>query len=182
MSYRDPAQLYSQAQSGVTGVAPVAGIGTAVASPTTASATMDSSVSDRVTQLTQQDSGLNRAAIGVGMRAANRRGLINSSIGTTAATGAVLDRAIPIASQEASQQATSNVSAAQLAAAERERLSSSITAATGNYSQAQSNTLNNENIPAATRAAIQQSNTDTLNATLAAIQRLYGTNLAWGTV
>lgn len=178
MAYLDPAQFASTAQT--TGVAPVAGIGTAAASPTASA--MDSSVSDRVTQLTQQDSAINRSAIGVGLRTANRRGLVNSSIGTQAATGAVLDRAIPIASQEASQQSQSNVSAAQLAAAERERLSASITAATGNYSQAQSNTLNNENIPAATRAAIQQSNTDTLNATLAAIQRLYGTNLAWGTV
>lgn len=173
MAYLDPNQF--------AGVAPI-GIGTSASIPTSAASKMDSSVSDRVTQLTQQDSSLNRAAMGVGMRVANRRGLINSSIGTTAATGAVLDRAIPIASQEASQQASSNATASQLAAAERERLSASITAATGNYSQAQSNTLNNENIPAATRAAIQQSNTDTLNATLAAIQRLYGTNLAWGTV
>lgn len=170
--------------SGITPYAPAAtGIGAsytnAGAPSPTAMPNVDTSVSDRVTALTSTDSALNRSAQGIGLRTANRRGLVNSSIAAGAATGAVLDRAIPIASQEAQQQYGAGINSANLAAAERERQAAALTTAAGNLQQAQAATLNNENIPAAARAAIQSSNTSTFNATIAALQKLYGTNLSW---
>lgn len=184
MAYLDPNQMAVAPQTGITPYAPAAtGIGASYTNAGATSATavpnVDTSVSDRVTALASTDSAMNRAAQGIGLRTANRRGLVNSSIAAGAATGAVLDRVTPIASQEAQQQYGAGINSANLAAAERERLAASVTTAAGNLQQAQSATLNNENIPAATRAALQSSNTAVFNAQIAALQKLYGTNLSW---
>lgn len=73
------------------------------AMPSIAPAQVDDSVANKVTALTKQDSPLMQAAATEGLKIANRRGLLNSSIAAGASTGAALDRALPIASQDASQ-------------------------------------------------------------------------------
>lgn len=73
------------------------------AMPSIAPSQVDDSVANKVTALTKQDSPLMQAAQTEGLKIANRRGLLNSSIAAGASTGAALDRALPIASQDASQ-------------------------------------------------------------------------------
>lgn len=73
------------------------------AMPSIAPGQVDDSVANKVTALTKQDSPLMQAAQTEGLKIANRRGLLNSSIAAGASTGAALDRALPIASQDASQ-------------------------------------------------------------------------------
>lgn len=147
----------------------------------------DDSVAPRVAAITASGSPLIRAAEGIGIRTANARGLVNSSIASGAATSAALSAATPIASQEAQQTYGKNVqsmqdktNAAQIAASDRQALAQQVGAASGDYSQGVANTLQNDKIPAGTRQAVQQSLLDTQNARLAAIQRLYGVDLAWG--
>lgn len=71
--------------------------------PSIAPSQVDDSVANKVTAITKQDSPLMQAAATEGLKIANRRGLLNSSIAAGASTGAALDRALPIASQDASQ-------------------------------------------------------------------------------
>lgn len=68
------------------------------------------SVSDKVNDLIAEDSPLMQRAATTGRQSANRRGLLNSSMAVQAAQAAVLDAATPIASQEAAQNAASNLS------------------------------------------------------------------------
>jgi hypothetical protein len=65
--------------------------------------TVDDSVANQVTALASKDSEINRMAQTEGLKAANRRGLLNSSMAVGASQDAVLANVIPIASQEAAQ-------------------------------------------------------------------------------
>lgn len=58
--------------------------------------------------LMKSDSRLMRAAEARGMQAANKRGLVNSSMAVGAAQDAVLDEVVPLASQEAQQRFENN--------------------------------------------------------------------------
>ncbi|WP_337846825.1 hypothetical protein [Sphingomonas sp.] len=129
----------------------------------------------------------------MGTRSANRRGLMNSSMGIGAAHNAVLGAATPIASQEAQQVATKNlafmegknqrdINTANLAAAERERQLAALTNLVTNSQSSIAGTLQNHEIPGATRAAVQQSINDQTAAAIAAMERLYGTRINWGTL
>ncbi len=71
--------------------------------PSIAPAQVDDFVANKVTEITKQDSPMMQAAATEGLKIANRRGLLNSSIAAGASQGAALDRALPIASQDASQ-------------------------------------------------------------------------------
>ncbi len=59
--------------------------------------------SARLEEITSQDSPLMRRAAQMGMLEAGRRGLDNSSFAAGAATGAMVDRATPLAQQESAQ-------------------------------------------------------------------------------
>jgi hypothetical protein len=63
----------------------------------------DTSVLSRVTKIAGQNSKLNEMARVEGLKASNRRGLLNSSMAVGASQDAVLRSALPIASQDASQ-------------------------------------------------------------------------------
>lgn len=63
----------------------------------------DTSVEKRLNELTSKDSDYMRQASTQGFQMANRRGLLNSSMAIGAAQAARLDRALPIAQQEAGQ-------------------------------------------------------------------------------
>jgi hypothetical protein len=71
----------------------------------------DDSVATRVSRLTGADSPLMQRAQGNAMKAANRRGLINSTMAARAGAAAAIDAATPIASQDAAQTAQKNLQA-----------------------------------------------------------------------
>lgn len=79
-------------------------------------ALQDTSVANRVAQLTGQDSPLMQQARTAGLQAANARGVANSSIAAGASENAAITAATPIAQQEASQAAASNQQRYNLAA------------------------------------------------------------------
>lgn len=71
--------------------------------PSIAPAQVNDSMADKVAELTSTDSKLNQMARTEGLKAANRRGLLNSSMAVDAAQDAVLRNVLPIASQDAAQ-------------------------------------------------------------------------------
>ena len=150
-------------------------------------------VASRVAKITAQDSPLMRQAYATGTRAANRRGLGNSSMGIGAAVSSTLSAATPIASQEAGQihaknlqymgdQTQKTINSDNLAAAERERQLAALVNLTTNSNNAIANTLQNHEIPGSARSAVQRSITDQQAAVIAAMERLYGTPIDWGSL
>jgi hypothetical protein len=81
------------------------------AMPSIAPGQVDDSVTNKVNTLTAQSSPLMQAAKTEGLKIANRRGLLNSSIAAGATQDAMLRHALPIASQEASQDHARNLQA-----------------------------------------------------------------------
>jgi hypothetical protein len=77
--------------------------GATEAMPSIAPAQVDDSVTNRVNAITSQSSPLMQAARTEGLKVANRRGLLNSSIAAGATQRAMLDAALPIAQQESAQ-------------------------------------------------------------------------------
>jgi len=164
---------------------------TATPTPTPTPATPASSPMDiaaRIAEITGKDSALMRQARTEGMKQANRRGLINSSIGIGAAQSEALKVASPIASQEAQDRAQRDINAsqiaaqrelttAQLASQERNNQADNFSTQMANYQQALSNTLANDKISSSARAAVQQSLRDQLNYGLAWMQKLYGVTI-----
>jgi hypothetical protein len=73
--------------------------------------TVDDSVANNVTKLASKDSALNQMARTEGLKMANRRGLLNSSMAVGEAQDAVLKNVLPIASQDAAQAAAKNAAA-----------------------------------------------------------------------
>jgi hypothetical protein len=154
--------------------------------------TEDDSVASRVASLTAQDSPLMKQATGLGVRTANRRGLINSSISAGAARASQLSAAVPIASQDASQIASKNLARIQgdygltanrltLESNEREGAAGRISQAFSDYNQTMGNLAGNTKIKAKDRAAMQASTRDVLTTQLAMFKNLYpGANLDWG--
>jgi len=73
--------------------------------------TEDPSMANAVTKLAAKDSAINRMAATEGLKAANRRGLLNSSMAVTAAQDSVLKNIMPIAQQDAQAAAARNAAA-----------------------------------------------------------------------
>ncbi len=150
----------------------------------------DASVSDRLTKLTSTDSAFMRQATASGERAANRRGVLNSSIGIGAGISAALGAAAPIASQEAQQAHSGNMAAmqdklsrdtttAQIAAQDRANYASQMVNAGGNYNSAIANTLTNDKIPSATRNAAQADIAKQYRAQQESLAKIYNVPLTW---
>lgn len=81
--------------------------------PSVAPAQVDDSVANKVAALTKQDSPLMQAAATEGLKIANRRGLMNSSLAAGTSQTAALAYATPIASQDAAQAYGANQAARQ---------------------------------------------------------------------
>lgn len=150
----------------------------------------DASVSDRLNKLTATDSEFMRQATSSGERAANRRGLINSSIGIGAGISAAIGAAAPIASQEAQQAHSGNMAAmqdklsrdtttAQIAAQDRANYASQMVNAGGNYNSGIGQTLVNDKIPAATRSKVQADLAAQYRAQQQSLANIYGVKLTW---
>jgi hypothetical protein len=159
----------------------------------------DAGVANRIAAITAGNSDYIKQARTSGMQAANRRGLGNSSMAVAAAEGAAIDRAAPIAGQEAQQINQRNLSgqefrqqggianqnfqyqreldAARYASAEREMMARAITDLNSQRMSAFANTLQNDKIPAAARSAAQQSINDQQADAIARLEQLYGVSL-----
>lgn len=134
-------------------------------------------------EITATDSPLMRQAKTAGMQTANRRGVMNSSMGIGAAQAAALNVATPIASQQSQQSFQADQTRAQIAASERQALLQAQTQMRDSYNSALSSTLNNHEIPAAARDAVQRSLLNGYQADAANIAALYGVSLpTWPTV
>jgi hypothetical protein len=71
--------------------------------PSIAPQQINDSMADKVADITSTDSKMNQMAKTEGLKSANRRGLLNSSMAVGAAQDAVIKNALPIASQDAAQ-------------------------------------------------------------------------------
>jgi len=69
----------------------------------------DDNVATGVENIINSDSGLMKQAATSGKQYANKRGLLNSSMGSQASQAAVMNAAMPIAGQQASQTHTKNL-------------------------------------------------------------------------
>lgn len=117
----------------------------------------DSTVEGRLNGLLSQDSNYIKRARTEAAQTSNRRGMLNSSMAAGAAEGAAIDRALPIAQQDAAafleqqflNQGYSNDAAKYLAAqsVERENLEAGFEQDTNQFNQ--SNTLQNQQLNAA---------------------------------
>ena len=151
----------------------------------TTSTNIDDGVASRVAAITSGNSDLMKLARQQGIQSANRRGLGNSSMAVQAGQTAVLNAATPIAPQDAQAAASwqtneANLAAdwqktqAALAADQQKTMASALTDLTSQRFNALSNTLNNAEIPSATRAAVQSSINDQYTQGLDYLQKLYG--------
>lgn len=149
----------------------------------------DAGVANRIAKITSGNSDYMKSARTSGMQTANRRGLGNSSMAVRAAEGAAIDRAAPIASQEAQQIHGHNMAeheggirtdqlGMQLAAAEREAMGRFIADMSGQRYGALANTLVNPDIPGSARSAVQGSINSQHQQALNYLQRLYGVRLS----
>ena len=149
----------------------------------------DAGVANRIAAITSGSSDFMRQARTAGMQSANRRGLGNSSMAVGAAQGAAIDRAAPIAGQEAGQIHQRNLTeqnfrnqtdldGMRYAAAEREMLARGIIDLNSQRMSAFSNTLTNDKIPASVRAAAQQSINDQERDAYTRLQELYGVRVS----
>jgi hypothetical protein len=160
----------------------------------------DAGVANRIAAITAGGSDYIKQARTSGMQAANRRGLGNSSMAVGAAEGAAIDRAAPIAVQEAGQINQRNLSGQEFrqqggianqnftyqteldkmryAASEREMQARAITDLNSQRMQAFANTLQNDKIPAEARAEAQRSINDQQADAIARLEQLYGVSLS----
>jgi hypothetical protein len=139
------------------------------------------SVSERTTAIIDQNSPLMQRAATKGLQGANRRGLGNSSMAVQASQTAVLDAATPIASQEASLSQQDNLALRELGQRERDNLANAITGMNSTQMSALADTLNNPDIPAATRAAMQQAIQAQTMTGMNYLQNLYGVSVSGAT-
>lgn len=160
----------------------------------------DAGVANRIAAITSGNSDYIKQARTSGMQSANRRGLGNSSMAVGAAEAAAIDRAAPIAAQEASQINQRNLSGQEFrqqggianqnyqyqteldqmryAASEREMQARAITDLNNQRMSAFASTLQNDKIPAAARAEAQRSINAQQADAIARLERLYGVSLS----
>jgi len=81
--------------------------------PSIAPAQINDSMADKVTAITSEDSKINQMARTEGLKSANARGMLNSSMAAGASMDAVIRNALPIASQDAAQDFARNQDARQ---------------------------------------------------------------------
>lgn len=151
----------------------------------------DAGVANRIASITASSAPYMRQARANGLSTANRRGLGNSSIAAGASAASAIERAAPVAAQEASQIHARNLAehdggirtsqmGMQIAAAEREALARSISDMTGQRYNALAATLANSEIPASARSSIVASINDQATQAMRYLQNLYGVQLSAG--
>lgn len=147
----------------------------------------DDGVAGRVAAITSTDSAFMRSATAAGERGANRRGMINSTMGIGAGVGAGIAAAVPIASQESKQIGDRNLVAMQnmqadkgitvdherIAASDRQSAASNMVELNRSYTSGIANTLQNDKIPSDVRGKVQSDFAALYTADIAKIKALY---------
>jgi len=152
----------------------------------------DDSVSTRVTGLMSQQSPLMEMARTSGLKAANRRGLLNSSMAVGAAENEAYKAAIPIASQEAQQVAQKNlqhmttagqkdIAAMNIAAHDREKAQAAAAAYNNAYTEAFRTIAQQHELPAHIRDGYLEHLARLNNSNMSLIEQFYNIDLNWAT-
>ena len=150
----------------------------------------DDSVTTRLTGLLKTNSPLMKQARTSGLQAANRRGLLNSSMAVGASQKAMNSVALPVASQEASQTHQKNVASMDVgsreriasmnvAAHDRERATAAASAMANIYSEGFRTVASQHELPADARNQYLQHFGRVNDSNMALIEQLYGIDLEW---
>lgn len=137
----------------------------------------ENDIGARVADLTSQDSAMMRQARTSGMQQANKRGLMNSSMGIGAAQGAAIAAATPIASQESQEATQTRLGLAQIAANERGSVMDAGIRSADSYNQTVASIMANTKLSAAARTAALNSAKGIYQQGLASIGQIYGVNV-----
>jgi len=139
------------------------------------------SVSNRVRGLLQQNSPLMQQARTQGLQTANRRGLLNSSMGVQAAQQAVTDVALPIASQEAQQAHNERLTRLDIAERSRAKATDAAAAVEATYAQMFGALAQNPEMPREARDSYIQHLGRVRDSSLGLLEQMYGFELEWST-
>lgn len=139
----------------------------------------DYSVATKVGEITAKNSPLMQQAQTAGMKYANKRGLLNSSLAGQAAQESVLKTALPIASQDSQQEHALNLAGMNLAANDRDRATAAAVSFEQIYSNSFSSLMNNEQIPKAVREQYMMHIGKLRDSSMALLEQLYGVDLQW---
>ncbi len=150
----------------------------------------DASVTTQLEKVTNTDSPLLTQARTRGAQVANRRGLLNSSLGVQAGEAALFDVALPIASQQAAQIQQSNIqggavasteriAATNVAAFEREKATAALAQFDTNFQNSFNAISTDENLPAATRTSFLRHIGAVRDSNFNLVEQLYNIDLVW---
>jgi len=139
----------------------------------------DYSVATKVSEITSKNSPLMQQAKTAGMKFANKRGLLNSTLASEAAQEAVLKTAVPIASQDSQQEHALHLAGLNLAANDRDKATAAAISAEQIYSNSFNSIMNNTAIPKAVRDQYLTHIGKLRDSSYALVEQLYGVNLEW---
>lgn len=150
----------------------------------------DSSVEKKITGMMQKDNPFMKAAATQGKQDANRRGLLNTSMGVQAGQMAAIQSALPIASQDAKQThdanlmsmdlgSKQNIASMNVAAHDREKAMAGTAAAEQAYATMFQNIASNANLPSATRDSYLEHIGAIRDSSLNMVEQMYGIDLDW---
>lgn len=150
----------------------------------------DASVSTQLAKVTSTDSPLLTQARTRGAQVANRRGLLNSSLGVQAGEAAVLDVALPIASQQAAQinqrnlaggqiASTERIAASNVASFEREKATAALAQFDTNFQTSFNAISTNPDLPAETRTSFLKHIGAIRDSNFNLVEQLYNIDLVW---
>lgn len=143
-------------------------------------ANTDASVSKRVKGLLSSNDPYFQQAETQGKQAANRRGLLNSTMGVQAAEKARIDAALPIASQEAAQEQQTKVAGMNVAATDRQNAAALAASLEQTYASTLNGIMSNPNLPADARERYIAAAQKTRQSNLGLVEQMYGVKLDWG--
>lgn len=150
----------------------------------------EDSVSTKLNQIMGQDSPLMDQARTQGLKLANRRGLLNSSIATGAGVNEMLKAAVPVASQEAQQLHQKNlaqmdigsrekVALANVAAHDRQTAGAALADAQKVYGALFTDLQKNNDLSADARNRYYQHASALRDTSFDLIQQIWGIDLDW---
>lgn len=152
----------------------------------------DDSVQTKMTGLMSQNNPLMQQAQTGAMKMANRRGLANSSMAVQAGQEAMLNSALPIASQDASQTAQKNLTAMgtassekianmNVAAHDRQYAISAVADMEKTYAAGWSEVMKNTSLSAADRTKYYEHLQSLADRDKGIVEQMYGIQLDWTT-
>jgi hypothetical protein len=126
-----------------------------------------------------RDSQLMQRAQARGLQAANRRGLINSSISGQAVEAAQMDAVLPVASQQAQLNQQRQLADRQVGIDNRRGLESMVTSFQSLYQNTVANIMSNKDLGRQTRRNQVEAAQKTLDKQIAMAESLFGLEVDW---